>query len=79
MDGTSPLACGKAGAVCQECAIHEQCLEQRCQACGPLNCTGCCSTLGACLSGGSDVACGQGGEPCTQCDLFTVCRNARCQ
>jgi|APLak6261675434_1056106.scaffolds.fasta_scaffold00533_8 hypothetical protein len=47
-------------------------------ACGPSNCTGCCSASGACVVGSSTLDCGAAGAQCTQCALGSSCFLGQC-
>ncbi len=48
-------------------------------ACGPSNCLGCCSSSGACVSGGSATQCGAGGLACVACGTGRTCASGTCQ
>lgn len=42
-------------------------------ACGPGNCSGCCSASGQCVAGTAGAACGTGGERCASCGSGRQC------
>lgn len=54
------LTLGLAGCATQE-------------ACGPLNCPGCCALDGTCQEGAANQACGTLGEACVACTGITTC------
>ena len=77
LPGTSELQCGWGGQACNECADNQQCRQAagggQCRACGPENCSGCCTLEGTCLAGTSDDACGTFGETCVGCPFPGYC------
>lgn len=83
--GMTPLACGRNGAPCQECAPSDRCdaVAGRCVLapvrCGPATCPGCCTIDGECVDGSANEACGSNGASCGRCDLDKVCANSGCE
>jgi hypothetical protein len=73
LQGDSPKACGKGGAVCASCSdlggpgicdpSTRVCKNERC---GPGNCPGCCSG-NDCRVGDDQTACGANGGACEDC------------
>lgn len=77
--GTSAVACGKGGVACTQCPSNQECLDGRCQFCGPASCAGCCNGVGQCESGTSDFGCGTSGNGCDLCGPQKRCIGGRCQ
>lgn len=76
--GTGTFTCGKGGELCKQCGHLENCIDGRCEKCGPTNCAGCCFG-GQCVAGDADITCGHGGATCENCPFSTKCTGGSCQ
>jgi hypothetical protein len=78
--GDDALACGTGGGACESCQGGATCTGGKCAAtaCGPDNCSGCCTADGTCSTTGSKTECGTGGDACTACTGTKVCEKGAC-
>ena len=75
---TSDKQCGLGGVLCQNCAekVGTSCQQSQCKPrCNALNCDGCCTPIGTCVSFASEDAssCGPRGEACVSCGANRSC------
>lgn len=78
LSGTEPIACGRRGGTCDDCAEEGRVCDASSRICGTTrcdasNCSGCC-VGDKCLTGETATACGTGGVQCASCAGSQECR-----
>lgn len=89
--GLTDAACGQRGAACETCGTGRRCAKGTCEtiivdagigACGPANCSGCCTGMGNCLvppDSDRTITCGAGGISCITCPTGQYCDDGGCR
>jgi hypothetical protein len=77
VSGTSNSECGYGGQLCNSCPTNQRCEVAAgggsCGSCSQLNCSGCCTLDGRCVSGTSSFECGYAGQTCVSCSGGALC------